>query len=134
MSYSKRKQSSLLIGCIICSVAALFYCYEFILRATPGIMLPQLMHAFKVNAHAIGLLASSYYLLYTPLQIPSGLLVDRYGPKRLLCVSITLCTLGCFIMHQSHHLSIAAYGQLFIGAGSAIAFVGALKLAKKLAA
>lgn len=129
MAYQKA-HSSLLTGILICSIAALFYCYEFILRATPGIMLPQLMNTFKVNAHAIGLLASSYYLLYTPLQIPAGLLVDRYGPKLLLCCSIILCTLGCFTMYQSHALSSASYAQLMIGGGSAIAFVGALKLAK----
>lgn len=117
------------MACFVCGLAALFYCYEFFLRAVPSVMIPELMHAFNINASQIGVLSAFYYYAYTPMQLPVGILMDRYGPRELLTGMVLLCTLGAFLFANTVQLFVAEIGQLMMGFGSAFAFVGVLKLA-----
>ncbi len=113
----------------ICILAALFYCYEFILRITPSVMVTQLMHAYGINAATLGLLSSVYYYAYTPMQLPVGMLMDRYSPRRMLSMAILFCTIGSLLIASIIHLSVAEVARLMMGFGSSFAFVGVLKLA-----
>lgn len=117
-------------GWFICSLAALFYCYEYLLRIEPSVMAPQLRHHFlALSAGGLGLLSSMYYWAYTPMQVVVGVMTDRYGPKRVLTLAILLCTLGTFIFGDTTNVYYAALGRFLVGMGSAFAFVGVLKLA-----
>lgn len=120
---------SVRLGWIICSLAALFYCYEFFLRVAPSVMVPALMSSYHANAAKIGTLSAFYYFAYTPMQLPVGLLMDRYGPRRLLTMATLLCALGSCLFVVSAHIVVAEVGRFFVGFGSAFAFVGVLKLA-----
>jgi len=122
----KIKQNTL--GWIICVVAVIFYCYEYILRITPSVMMPELMHAFNADATKLGILASCYYFIYTPMQIVVGLLADLYGPRKILTIAIITCTIGNYLFSFSNVILIAAFGRSLIGFGSAFAFVCILKL------
>jgi sugar phosphate permease len=55
-------------------------------RTAPGLITDQLMKDFHVSASTIGLLSSVQFLAYSVLQIPAGLLSDRYGPNRFLII------------------------------------------------
>ncbi len=114
---------------IVCALGALFYCYEYFLRITPSVMMPQLMSAFHIDATALGTIVSFYYFAYTPMQLPVGITMDRYGPRRLLIFAALVCACGVFLFGSPHHIIIASIGRLMIGFGSAFAFVGVLKLA-----
>ena len=124
---------------IVCALGAMFYCYEYFLRITPSVMLPELMSAFHVNATTIGTIVSFYYFAYTPMQLPVGITMDRYGPRRLLIFAALVCACGVFLFGAPAHffsfvndpnpIIIASIGRLMIGFGSAFAFVGVLKLA-----
>lgn len=118
-----------IMACFVCGLAALFYCYEFFLRAVPSVMIPELMKALKVNASHIGVLSAFYYYAYTPMQLPVGILMDRYGPRELLTGMVLMCTLGAFLFANTTSLYVAEIGQFLMGFGSAFAFVGVLKLA-----
>jgi len=107
----------------------LFYCYQFILRVSPSIMTEELMRAFQVNGYALGVLSAFYYYAYDALQIPLGFIMDRFGPRRVLTFSTSLCVLGSFLFASATILPFAAIGRLLMGAGSACAFIGTLKLA-----
>ena len=113
----------------VCFLAAMFYCYEFLLRVSPSVMSSQLMHAYHLNARGFGNLSAYYYYIYAPMQLLVGLLMDRYGPRRLLTMAIACCFLGSFLFANGHYLGLAELGRFFIGFGSAFAFVGVLKLA-----
>lgn len=115
-------------GWIICTLAAIFYCYEYLLRMEPSVMVTELMHEFRVNATELGMLAAFFYFIYTPMQIIVGLLSDLYGPRKILTLAIITCTLGSYIFGAAHTLPSAAIGRLLIGFGSAFAFVNVLKL------
>lgn len=120
---------------VICGLAAAFYCYEYLLRITPGLMVEQLQVAFvPVNALAldathIGHLSAFYYYAYTPMQLPVGLMMDRYGPRNILTLAVLSCAIGTLIFASTTVFWIAAAGRFLIGFGSAFAFVGVLKLA-----
>lgn len=117
-----------IIGWIICSLAALFYFYEYLLRIEPAVMVKELMVAFEANATTIGVLSAFYYFIYTPMQIFVGLLSDLYGPRKILTIAIIACAVGSYIFGIAPNLFIASVGRLLIGFGSAFAFVCVLKL------
>lgn len=117
------------LGWIICTLAAIFYCYEYLLRIEPSVMVNELMQAFQANATELGVLSAFFYFIYTPIQIIVGPLLDLYGPRRILTIAVVACAAGSYLFGTAHTLPIAATGRLLIGFGSAFAFVCALKLA-----
>ncbi len=124
------KRNQILFGSLVCIVAALFYCYEFILRIIPGALQDELTAAFgNISATAFGQLSAVYYFAYSPMQMPVGMLMDRYGPRRLLFFACLCCTVGSFLFSFSSSLIIAGSGRFLVGFGSSFAFVGVLSLA-----
>lgn len=89
------------------------------------------MHEQKLTALTAGLLSSSFYYVYTSLQIPVGLLFDRYNTRHLLSLNALLCAMGCFIFSMGHNLAILFLGRLIIGTGSAFAFVGLTRVLRQ---
>ena len=80
-------KKSVVIPWLICMIGALFYSYEYFLRITPSVMEPALRQHFSLSAMGFGVFSSFYYYSYVPMQLPVGVLMDRWGPRRLLTVS-----------------------------------------------
>lgn len=114
---------------VICGLGALYYCYEYLLRISPSVMTQELMRIYNITATEIGVFSAYYYHAYVPLQIVVGLLMDRYGPRRLLTMACLFCAFGTFLFASQYSLAVAEAGRFLVGFGSAFAFVGALKLA-----
>lgn len=113
---------------IVCGLAALFYCYEYLLRIMPSIMSEHLLHLFNLNGLAFGHLVAIYYYAYIPMQLPVGILMDRISPRKLLIFACLICGLGAYGFAQPH-LLLAQTGRFLVGLGSAFAFIGVMKLA-----
>ena len=113
---------------VIWAVAAIFYAYEFFLRLSPSVMVDELMQAFHVHASALGSLSAMYYYAYAIMQIPIGILLDRFGPRYLLTFAANMVAIGCLLFGTTHQLWVAEIGRILMGIGSAFAFVGCLKL------
>ncbi len=126
IDFSKR---SSLHASIVWGLAAFFYLYEIMLLVSPSVMLDDLTVAFKASAEQLGNLAAFYYYAYALMQIPVGLLVDRFGPRLLLALAALLCSVGCFIFGFAPTLLIAEMGRFVMGIGGSFAVVGCLKLA-----
>jgi MFS family permease len=123
-----RKQ--LIFGSIVCAIGAIFYCYEFILRIIPGALQSEISHAFgNISASTFGQLSAFYYFAYSPMQLPVGLLMDRFGPRKLLTFACLCCTLGSAMFSNPASMFIAGCGRFLVGFGSSFAFVGVLSLA-----
>lgn len=110
-------------------LAAFFYAYEVFIQVSPGVMVPELMHDFAVDAATLGNLVALYFYIYAPMQIPVGILIDRYGPHRLMTIATACCALGCLLFGIAKILTVAGVGRLFIGFGSAFAAVGCMNIA-----
>jgi len=113
---------------IIWIVSAVFVLFQFSLQLTAGVLVADLMKSFSLTALGGGVLASSYYYIYTLLQAPGGLLVDTYGARRVLTISAVVCGLGCLLFAMADHLSVAILGRLMMGLGASTAFVGSMNL------
>lgn len=116
-------------GWFIWALGALFYCYEYFLRISPDVFTGHLMHTYGLGGAALGNLVAFYYYAYTPMQLPVGVLMDRYGPRLLLTIAVFCCAIGSFLFAATSLVWVAAIGRFMVGFGSAFAFVGALKLA-----
>lgn len=111
------------------SVAMLFFLYDVFLQVSPSVMVQQLMHAFSLNALALGNLSASYFYIYTVMQIPVGLLYDRFGVRWLMVTAMAVCAVGAFVFGGSPNIGCAIFARFLMGLGSAFAFVGVLKIA-----
>lgn len=125
----KRLKQSSRLGWFICGLGAIFYAYEYLLRIAPSAMEDALRSHFNLTATGFGFLSSVYYYAYVPMQIPVGILMDKYGPKKLLTFACLLCVVGTFLFTDTHLTLFSAIGRFLVGMGSAFAFVGVLKLA-----
>lgn len=118
------------LGVLICAIGAMFYCYEFILRILPGVLQNELTVAFgNIKASEFGQLSALYYFAYSPMQLPVGMLMDRFGPRRLLTLACLCCTIGSLMFSYSTSIPIAGTGRFLVGFGSSFAFVGVLSSA-----
>lgn len=109
---------------VLFAVASLFLYYEFFLRVSPSVMVNELMYAFSVDALSLGTLSAFYSYSFAPMQLPVGMLMDRFGVRRLLTFASCICAAGCFAFSFSQDLSFAELGRFFMGIGSSFAFVG----------
>lgn len=110
-------------------LSSLFVFYQCFLRTAPSAMSLNLMSDFSVTEHRVGFLSAAFFLSYTIMQIPAGILLDRFGPHRLLFLACVLCAISGIVFAFSPYFIVASISRLFMGLGGAFAFIGALKLA-----
>jgi MFS family permease len=108
---------------------ALFFCYAFFQRVAPSVMVEDLMRDFAVGAAIAGTLSSLYFYPYAALQIPAGLLVDRFGPRRVLTGAAVVAALGSVAFGMADVIGLAYFGRGLIGTGAAMSWVAVLALA-----
>lgn len=118
-------------GILIFILAALFLFYEMALQVSPGVMTRFLMRDFKIDASVLGLMSSFYFYSYTLMQIPAGVLFDRFSPRVIIPLATLVCALGSLFFGGTSHVFWGAVGRLFMGVGSAFAFIGVLAVASR---
>jgi MFS family permease len=111
------------------ATGALFFFYAWILRVAPSVMIDELMRDFAVGAAAIGNLSAFYFYGYAGMQIPVGLLIDRFGPRRLMTLAAAGCAAGCVLFALAPSLAGLSLGRFAIGATAAFSLVGAMAVA-----
>ncbi len=114
---------------LVWGLGALLFFSDYFVRVSPSVMVPDLMRAFNADAVSIGALASYFYIAYVCMQMPVGVLFDKFGLKKLLVVMALIVGLMCFLFASSETLGLAYVARFFTGFAAAFAFVGALKLA-----
>lgn len=125
----KRANYSIFFAWFICLLTTVFYCYEYILRIIPSVMTSSLMLHFKVSAVGFGWLSDAYLIAYTAMQLFVGPSMDFWGVRRTLLTALISCIVGSLMFVLAHGFILAFTGRLFIGFGSAFAFVGVLRMA-----
>jgi len=93
------------------------------LRTAPGLITDQLMADFSVTATTVGLVTSIQFFVYTALQIPMGILTDRYGPNFFLIVGAILTGIGTIIYSVGSHEFILFFARILTGIGDATIWV-----------
>lgn len=108
---------------------AMFFFYAWVLRVSPSVMVEELMREFAVGAAVVGNLSAFYFYGYAGMQIPVGLLIDRFGPRRLMVLAGLMCGASCLLAAWSPTLEGLFLGRFLIGASAAFSLVGAFAVA-----
>ncbi|MCP4093102.1 MAG: MFS transporter [Planctomycetes bacterium] len=111
------------------TLGTLFFGYAFVQRVSPSVMTDELMREFAVGGAALGSLSAFYFYAYASIQLPVGMLTDRFGPRKLMSFTAALCALASIGFATSDSLLMASIGRAMIGGTVAFAFVGTLAIA-----
>jgi len=97
----------------------------YFLQVSPNVLAKSFMHDYLITAASFGGLISFYYYAYSLMQVPAGILMDRYGARKLLMLAAIICGLSTMILSLTHSFVVAEWMRLFTGMGSAFVFIGA---------
>lgn len=108
--------------------AAIFYAYQYVLRVLPSVMIDDILLRFDINMYEFGQFSGVYYIGYAAMHLPIGILLDRFGPKKVLpiCVLLSVCSILPIIFASEWIYPVL--GRLLLGVGSSAAILGAFKI------
>jgi len=109
-------------------LGAIFYMYQFSVRVSPNSMQNDIMVAFSINAAVFGLVVGCYYIAYSAIQIPLGMLMDYFGPKRFMSGAGFLCGFSCVLFASTRNVYVASIARFMMGLGAACGLLGTIKL------
>ena len=111
-------------------LASFFVFYKYILEFSPGVLKKQITGYFHITQSEIGFFFAVYYIAYALMQLPIGLLLDRFGPKKVLLVSLSLCLAGSIMLGflPPQMFTLACCARFLTGVGAASAIIGCMKL------
>jgi MFS family permease len=110
-------------------VAAAFYLTGFYQRVSPAVMTSELMRSFGIGAKDLGNLSAFYFYAYVAMQVPTGVLVDSWGARKLLILGSVLAAAGTILFGVTENYDLACAGRAIIGGSTAVGWVVLLKLA-----
>lgn len=116
---------------LVWGLAAIFGLYTFLLEGTPSVMIPELMNHYGIDTPAIGVLTASFFYTYIIMQIPSGILIDVFGPRKILKISFITATLSVFWFAFSRYFWEGQSSRMLMGLGTAPVVVATLCLASR---
>lgn len=116
---------------IIVLTAACFYLYEFFLRVSPSVLTHELMAFYQVGADMLGPIVSSFFLAYTLMQIPAGLLGDHFGPRRVLTIAAVICAIATALFTLSNAIPVGMLTRFLLGFAASFAYIAPLMLASR---
>lgn len=97
-------------------------------RVAPAAIAHDLAAAFGANAASLGVLAATYFYVYTVMQIPTGVLADTLGPRRILTLGGVVAGAGSLLFGLAPGFGTALAGRTLVGLGVSVAFIAMLKL------
>jgi sugar phosphate permease len=109
-------------------IVGLAYVLSFFHRFAPAAVASDLQQAFNTSSAALGGLAATYFYVYTVMQIPTGVLVDTMGPRRVAVIGGLIGGIGSILFGMADTLAMASVGRLLVGLGVSVMFIAMLKL------
>ena len=103
------------------------YFLSFLFRTINAAISPALASDFGLGAVETGLLASVYFLVFAGAQIPIGVLLDRYGPRRIQSVLLVIAVGGASLFGNADNFAELLIGRAMIGLGVAASLMAGLK-------
>ncbi|MFG3496159.1 nitrate/nitrite transporter [Streptomyces sp. NPDC047928] len=119
------------VAVLVWGVGVCVYLVAVVFRTSLGVAGLDAADRFHVNASALSTFSILQLLVYTGMQIPVGLLVDRLGTKKVLTLGAVLFTAGQlgFALSPSYGMALAA--RALLGCGDAMTFISVLRLGNR---
>ena len=108
-------------------ILAILYVLGFtnlFLRSSFGVMSPDLAREMDMTPATLSLVGSAFFFAYALMQVPTGMLLDRFGPRRTLAVLLIFTCAGAGIFAAGETPGMLAVGRVFMGIGCAGVFTG----------
>jgi MFS family permease len=106
---------------------AVAYLLSYLYRTVNAVISPDLSAVLGISASSLGLLTSAYFLAFAAMQLPAGMLLDRYGPRRVEPVLLSIAGCGALAFAASDNLTSLVLARALIGAGVAVCLMAPLK-------
>ncbi len=103
------------------------YVISFFQRFAPAGIAQDLAKSFQTTASSLGVLAATYFYVYTVMQVPTGIFVDTFGPRRILLLGSIVGAAGSLLFGMASTLEMALIGRTLIGLGVSVTFISMLK-------
>ncbi len=110
---------------------ALFLCFEMALQVSPVVMTKDLSLSLKLNSFDLGVMSGVYFITYSLMQIPSGLMYDRLNIVKVVTSAILICGIGAGLFSLSESMLTGSLARMMMGFGSAFAFLSVLTVASR---
>src|SRR6185437_13344548 len=101
---------------VVCAITPLVILSQFF-RSSNAVIAPDLMSQLNLTAEDIGALSSAFFFIFAAMQIPLGVLLDRFGARLILSVLVLLAVAGSLWFAAAETLSGLVAGRLLIGTG-----------------
>lgn len=111
-------------------LGTLAFFVQYMIRVSPAPLVSYLIDDFQVGPSEIGAISALCLYSYVAMQIPAGILIDKYGIRLTLLVSCCLCVFTTLLFANTGKIAIAYWARVFFGLNSAFAFIATLKIAK----
>jgi MFS family permease len=95
------------------------YFLSYLFRAVNAVVAPDLVAEIKLSASELGLLTAAYLLAFACFQLPLGLLLDRYGPRRVQAALLVVAAAGAALFALGNDVLMLAIARALIGVGFA---------------
>jgi predicted MFS family arabinose efflux permease len=112
--------AGMLIAMILLAVLSQF------LRSSTGVIAPDIMAELDLGADDMGYLSSAFFVVFALLQIPVGVFLDRFGPRRVLAGMMVSTVIGSLVFALGQSFAVLVAGRLMMGFGCAGLMVGSL--------
>jgi predicted MFS family arabinose efflux permease len=103
------------------------YFLSYGLRSVNAVIAPELMQELSITAAGLGLLTSAYFLAFGLFQLPLGLLLDRFGPRRVEAALLIVAAAGCALFGIGTTLVTLAVARALIGLGVSACLMASFK-------
>ncbi|MFJ6617504.1 nitrate/nitrite transporter [Kitasatospora sp. NPDC091335] len=113
------------------SVGVSVYILAVIHRTSLGVAGLDAADRFGIGASALSTFSILQVLVYAAMQIPVGLLVDRFGPRRVLLLGVLLLSAGQLAFAFSSSFGPALASRAVLGCGDAMTFISVLRIAAR---
>ena len=110
------------------ALGAAAFVLAFFHRVAPGAIAADLRAQFHTSATMLGFIAAFYFYPYAAMQLPSGVLADTLGPRRLFTGGCIVAGAGSLLFAFAPDVIWLLAGRALVGLGVAVAFVSVLKL------
>jgi MFS family permease len=103
------------------------YYLSYLYRSINALISEQLTAELRIDAEQLGLLTAMYFLTFSLAQLPFGVLLDRYGPRKVQCVLLLIAAFGSALFGAADSFSLLLVGRALIGLGAAAGLMAGLK-------
>lgn len=118
-SESRQPLSAVALIMTVLAPFAAGYFLSYLFRSVNAVIAPDLVADIGLTAAELGLLTSAYLLGFGLFQLPLGVVLDRYGPRRVQTVFLCCAAVGSLLFAWADSLSLLIWARGLIGLGFA---------------